>query len=64
MKASHGEYIATLDADLQDPPSLLPQMVQFLEEHEDYVIALLLDGKLGVGSLQCSFFMIVLSYYQ
>lgn len=36
LKASHGEYIATLDADLQDPPSLLPQMVQFLEEHEDY----------------------------
>lgn len=36
LKASRGEYVATLDADLQDPPSLLPQMVQFLEEHEGY----------------------------
>ena len=28
LRAAHGEYIATLDADLQDPPSLLPAMLQ------------------------------------
>lgn len=27
-----GDYIATMDADLQDPPSLLPQMIAMLEE--------------------------------
>lgn len=28
--------MATLDADLQDPPSLLPQMIEFLDGHADY----------------------------
>lgn len=27
-----GDYIATMDADLQDPPSLLPQMMALIEE--------------------------------
>jgi glycosyltransferase involved in cell wall biosynthesis len=27
LQAARGEYIATLDADLQDPPSLIPQML-------------------------------------
>ena len=30
-----GDYVAVMDADLQDPPSLLPEMVRILEE-EDY----------------------------
>ncbi|MBQ8996041.1 MAG: glycosyltransferase family 2 protein [Oscillospiraceae bacterium] len=30
-----GDYVAVMDADLQDPPELLPQMVRILEE-EDY----------------------------
>ena len=30
-----GEYVTIMDADLQDPPSLLPQMVELLEK-EDY----------------------------
>ncbi|MGN0356161.1 MAG: glycosyltransferase family 2 protein [Muricoprocola sp.] len=30
-----GEYVTIMDADLQDPPSLLPQMVEILET-EDY----------------------------
>lgn len=32
---SDGDYIAVMDADMQDPPSLLPEMVQCLET-EDY----------------------------
>jgi glycosyltransferase involved in cell wall biosynthesis len=27
LRAARGEYVATLDADLQDPPSLIPQML-------------------------------------
>lgn len=36
LKASKGDYVATLDADLQDPPSLMPEMMQFLSDHRDY----------------------------
>lgn len=31
---SQGEYVAVMDADLQDPPSLLPQMLEILESGE------------------------------
>ena len=30
LKAAAGDYVATLDADLQDPPALLPQMLDAL----------------------------------
>ncbi len=30
LKAASGDYVATLDADLQDPPALLPQMLDAL----------------------------------
>ena len=30
-----GDYVAIMDADMQDPPSLLPQMIEILEK-EDY----------------------------
>lgn len=30
LKAARGDYVATLDADLQDPPALLPQMLDAL----------------------------------
>lgn len=37
LELSKGDYIAIMDADLQDPPSLLPQMISILEdENEDY----------------------------
>lgn len=29
-----GDYVAVMDADMQDPPSLLPQMVEYLETGE------------------------------
>ena len=35
LKASTGDFVAFLDADLQDPPALLPEMYQTLKE-EDY----------------------------
>lgn len=35
LRAAKGDYVALLDADLQDPPSLLPEMMDFLEKHFD-----------------------------
>jgi len=32
LEASTGDYVAIMDADLQDPPALLPQMLMGLEE--------------------------------
>lgn len=37
MQKSGGDYIVIMDADLQDPPSLLPQMISCLEEGYDSV---------------------------
>ncbi|MCI8494255.1 MAG: glycosyltransferase family 2 protein [Lachnospiraceae bacterium] len=31
---AHGEYVAVMDADMQDPPSLLPKMLEILESGE------------------------------
>ena len=37
---ARGDYVAVMDADLQDPPSLLPEMVKILESGEyDSVVA-------------------------
>ena len=36
LEQSSGDYIAIMDADLQDPPSLLPEMLNFLEENKEY----------------------------
>ena len=30
-----GDYVAVMDADLQDPPALLPEMLSFLEENTE-----------------------------
>lgn len=37
LQKSRGDYIVIMDADLQDPPSLLPQMLSCLEEGYDSV---------------------------
>lgn len=37
LQKSHGDYVVFLDADLQDPPALLPQMFDYLEEGYDSV---------------------------
>lgn len=46
LRAAAGDYIATMDADLQDPPELLPKMLAMLEEGEcDNVAARRTDRK-------------------
>ena len=35
LEMTTGDYIVTMDVDLQDPPSLLPKMWRFLHEDED-----------------------------
>lgn len=34
LEHAKGDYIVTMDADLQDPPSLLPQMIDYIINHE------------------------------
>lgn len=34
LEASHGDYVAIMDADLQDPPALLPEMYRAVTEEE------------------------------
>ena len=34
LKSASGDYVALMDADLQDPPALLPQMIQVIESGE------------------------------
>ena len=36
MKAASGDYVAVMDVDMQDPPSLLPQMYQILTKEKAY----------------------------
>lgn len=37
MQAARGDYVSIMDADLQDPPSLLPEMFGYLEQGYDQV---------------------------
>ncbi|MGT2933928.1 glycosyltransferase family 2 protein [Streptococcus catagoni] len=37
LEYSVGDYVAVMDADLQDPPELLPQMISLIEEGYDIV---------------------------
>ena len=39
LENSKGEYIAILDADMQDPPSLIPSMVKSIENNEADIVA-------------------------
>ena len=39
LEASLGEYVAILDADMQDPPSLIPEMVRSLDNDEADIVA-------------------------
>lgn len=36
MKDASGDYVAVMDVDMQDPPSLLPQMYQILTKEKEY----------------------------
>ena len=35
LEHAEGDYVVTMDVDLQDPPCLIPEMIRFIEE-EDY----------------------------
>lgn len=37
LQKSAGDYVVIMDADLQDPPALLPQMISYIEEGYDSV---------------------------
>lgn len=37
LQKSHGDYVVIMDVDLQDPPSLLSEMIAYLEEGYDSV---------------------------
>ena len=39
MEAAKGEYVAILDADMQDPPSLIPDMIKSLDSGECDIVA-------------------------
>lgn len=37
LENSHGDYVVMMDVDLQDPPSLLPEMLSYMEQGYDSV---------------------------
>ena len=39
LEASKGDYVAILDADMQDPPSLIPEMIKSLDNDECDIVA-------------------------
>jgi len=54
-----GDYVAVMDADMQDPPSLLPEMIKILETGEYDSVATRRENRAGepvtVAGLQESF---------
>ncbi len=36
LRMAHGDFVTTMDADMQDPPSMLPKMYAILKEQERY----------------------------
>ena len=55
LEAATGDYIAVMDVDLQDPPSLLPQMLADIEDGEYDCVATRRVTRKGEPKL-CSFF--------
>lgn len=55
LEHASGDYVAVMDVDLQDPPSLLPQMVQELESGEYDVVATRRENRTGEPPIR-SFF--------
>lgn len=45
LQHAKGDYVAIMDADLQDPPSLLPEMFGYLEEGYDQAATRRVDRK-------------------
>lgn len=55
LRAAHGDYVATMDVDLQDPPELLKKMVEILEQGEYSCVATRRSTRKGEPILR-SFF--------
>lgn len=45
LKRSKGDYVVMMDADLQDPPSLIPRMYSYIKEGYDSVATRRVDRK-------------------
>ena len=65
LELSSGDYVAIMDADLQDPPSLIPKMLTILEDKDnDYdCIALRRVNRKGEPKIR-SFFARVTAVYR
>lgn len=55
LKKTTGDYVAVMDVDLQDPPALLPKMVQILESGEYDAVATQRQDRNGESKVR-SFF--------
>ena len=55
LQHSDGDYVAILDADLQDPPSLLPEMLKIIEEKEYDSIAARRNFRKGEPPIRSCF---------
>ena len=61
FKVSTGDYVTTIDSDLQDPPELIIDMVKILEEGEYDNVATIRKGRKGEGFIRS---MMTHSFYK
>ena len=47
LRASKGDYVTVMDADLQDPPTLLPKMFALMEQNDDDVVGTRRVSRIG-----------------
>lgn len=47
LRACRGEYVAVMDADLQDPPALLPKMFALMQQNGDDVVGTRRVSRIG-----------------
>ncbi len=55
LEAASGDYVVVMDVDLQDPPSLLPQMYELIQSDEIDCVSTYRKDRKGEGKLK-SFF--------
>jgi len=55
LQCSTGDYVAVMDADMQDPPALLPQMYEMLQDNEYDSVATRRQNRTGEPPIR-SFF--------
>ena len=55
LQNAHGQYVALMDADMQDPPSLLPEMMKYLQTDEYDCVATRRSDRKGEPPIR-SFF--------